>query len=167
MDQGHTAIERDVAASVGWVDMKLEVVVFPVSNVDRAKRFYTSLGWQLDVDFTKDELRGVQFTPPDSRAPSTSARGSRRPCRARRAASFSSCPTSRRHTRPSLRAVSTSASRSIAELGSRPQAASTRCGAATPRTPPSGIRTASERRKQSPAAAGAYVNPAEPSGWGR
>jgi catechol 2,3-dioxygenase-like lactoylglutathione lyase family enzyme len=46
--------------------MKLEVVVIPVSDVDRAKHFYSSLGWRLDVDFAKDEFRGVQFTPPGS-----------------------------------------------------------------------------------------------------
>jgi catechol 2,3-dioxygenase-like lactoylglutathione lyase family enzyme len=49
------------------VDMKLEVVVIPVSDVDRAKRFYGSLGWRLDADFDKgDAFRGVQFTPPGS-----------------------------------------------------------------------------------------------------
>lgn len=48
-------------------DMKLEVVVIPVSNVDRAKEFYSSLGWRLDADFVAgDEWRGVQFTPPGS-----------------------------------------------------------------------------------------------------
>jgi catechol 2,3-dioxygenase-like lactoylglutathione lyase family enzyme len=50
------------------VDMKLEVVVVPVSDVDRAKRFYGGLGWRLDADFlvTGDEFRVVQFTPPGS-----------------------------------------------------------------------------------------------------
>jgi catechol 2,3-dioxygenase-like lactoylglutathione lyase family enzyme len=49
------------------VDMKLEVVVVPVSDVDRAKRFYTSLGWRLDADLaTSDEFRVVQVTPPGS-----------------------------------------------------------------------------------------------------
>ena len=48
-------------------DMKLEVVVIPVSDVDRAKRFYGGLGWRLDGDFVKgDAFRGVQFTPPGS-----------------------------------------------------------------------------------------------------
>ena len=48
-------------------DMKLEVVVIPVSDVDRAKRFYGSLGWRLDADFIVDDsFRGVQFTPPGS-----------------------------------------------------------------------------------------------------
>ena len=66
MDQGKIVIARDAATSMGWADMKLEVVVIPVSDVDRAKRFYGSLGWRLDVDFTKGEFRGVQFTPPGS-----------------------------------------------------------------------------------------------------
>lgn len=47
--------------------MKLEVVVIPVADVERAKRFYTRLGWRLDGDFVVgDEFRGVQFTPPGS-----------------------------------------------------------------------------------------------------
>jgi catechol 2,3-dioxygenase-like lactoylglutathione lyase family enzyme len=47
--------------------MKLEVVVIPVSDVDRAKRFYGDLGWRLDADFVVgDEFRGLQFTPPGS-----------------------------------------------------------------------------------------------------
>ena len=54
-------------ASVGKVDLKLEVVVIPVSDVDRAKRFYDSLGWRLDADFAFDNgFRVVQFTPPGS-----------------------------------------------------------------------------------------------------
>jgi len=48
------------------VDMKLEVVVIPVSDVDRAKRFYGGLGWRLDADFSKGDERVVQFTPPGS-----------------------------------------------------------------------------------------------------
>jgi catechol 2,3-dioxygenase-like lactoylglutathione lyase family enzyme len=48
------------------VDLKLEVVVLPVSDVDRAKRFYESLGWRMDGDFSGDDWRGVQFTPPGS-----------------------------------------------------------------------------------------------------
>ena len=49
------------------VDMKLEVVVIPVSDVDRAKHFYGNLGWRLDADFVVgDAFRGVQFTPPGS-----------------------------------------------------------------------------------------------------
>jgi catechol 2,3-dioxygenase-like lactoylglutathione lyase family enzyme len=49
------------------VDMKLEVVVIPVADVDRAKQFYSALGWRLDADFTVgDAFRGLQFTPPGS-----------------------------------------------------------------------------------------------------
>ena len=48
-------------------DMKLEVVVIPVSDVDRAKRFYSNLGWRLDADFVVgDSFHVVQFTPPGS-----------------------------------------------------------------------------------------------------
>jgi catechol 2,3-dioxygenase-like lactoylglutathione lyase family enzyme len=49
------------------VDMKLEVVVLPVSDVDRAKSFYAAMGWRLDADFvTGEDFRVVQFTPPGS-----------------------------------------------------------------------------------------------------
>ena len=48
-------------------EMKLEVVVIPVSDVDRAKEFYASLGWRLDADFANGEdWRVIQFTPPGS-----------------------------------------------------------------------------------------------------
>ena len=51
------------------VDMKLEVVVIGVSDVDRAKVFYEKLGWRLDADFAKgDEFRVIQFTPHNSQA---------------------------------------------------------------------------------------------------
>ncbi len=51
------------------LNMKLEVVVIPVSDVERAKRFYGGLGWRLDADFVVgDHFRGVQFTPPGSPA---------------------------------------------------------------------------------------------------
>jgi catechol 2,3-dioxygenase-like lactoylglutathione lyase family enzyme len=51
------------------MDMKLEVVVLGVSDVDRAKAFYEKLGWRLDADFvTGDEFRVIQFTPPNSQA---------------------------------------------------------------------------------------------------
>ena len=54
-------------ARVGQVDMKLEVHVVPVSDVDRAKQFYERLGWRLDDDAAPlDGLRIVQFTPPGS-----------------------------------------------------------------------------------------------------
>jgi len=54
-------------ASTRRADMKLEVVVIPVSDVDRAKAFYTRLGWRLDADFASgDQWRVIQFTPPGS-----------------------------------------------------------------------------------------------------
>jgi catechol 2,3-dioxygenase-like lactoylglutathione lyase family enzyme len=61
--RGETAIETPKAQRV---EMKLEVVVIPVSDVDRAKRFYGELGWRLDADFVSDEFRVVQLTPPGS-----------------------------------------------------------------------------------------------------
>jgi len=49
------------------IDMKLEVVVIPVSDADRAKAFYSNLGWRLDADFVVGEaFRVIQFTPPGS-----------------------------------------------------------------------------------------------------
>jgi catechol 2,3-dioxygenase-like lactoylglutathione lyase family enzyme len=60
---GNDAID----ASVVRADMKLEVVVIPVSDVDRAKEFYGRLGWRLDADFaTGNDFRVIQFTPPGS-----------------------------------------------------------------------------------------------------
>ncbi|WP_394844751.1 VOC family protein [Pendulispora brunnea] len=61
-----TAIEKEKARPV---DMKLEVIVIPVSDVDRAKAFYERLGWRLDADFGDgDDFRVIQFTPPGSGA---------------------------------------------------------------------------------------------------
>jgi len=48
------------------MNMKLEVVIIPVSDVDRAKAFYEKLGFRLDIDIANENFRGVQFTPPDS-----------------------------------------------------------------------------------------------------
>jgi catechol 2,3-dioxygenase-like lactoylglutathione lyase family enzyme len=51
------------------MDMKLEVLIIPVSDVDRAKSFYEKLGFRLDIDYAvKEEFRGIQFTPPGSEA---------------------------------------------------------------------------------------------------
>ena len=83
-------------AGVGQVDMKLEIQIIPVSDVDRAKQFYEQLGWRLDDDVAPMEgLRIVQFTPPGSGASitfgeglTTAAPGS--------AEAGSSSPTSRR-----------------------------------------------------------------------
>jgi catechol 2,3-dioxygenase-like lactoylglutathione lyase family enzyme len=62
-------INEDAARirAVAAVDLKLEVVVLPVSDVERAKRFYESLGWRLDADFTNGaDWHLVQMTPPGS-----------------------------------------------------------------------------------------------------
>src|SRR5229473_4827895 len=54
-------------ASVAKVDMKFEIVVIPVSDVDRAKEFYARLGWRLDADYDNGkDFRVIQFTPPGS-----------------------------------------------------------------------------------------------------
>ncbi len=54
-------------AGVARVDMKIEIVVIPVSDVDRAKEFYGKLGWRLDADFDSGkDFRVIQFTPPGS-----------------------------------------------------------------------------------------------------
>lgn len=56
-------------SNVRSLDMKLEIVVLPVSDVERAKHFYGSLGWRLDADFAfEDGFRVIQFTPPGSGA---------------------------------------------------------------------------------------------------
>src|ERR1700729_1844717 len=53
--------------SVATVDMKLEIVVIPVSDIDRAKAFYAGLGWRLDADYDNgSDFRVIQFTPPGS-----------------------------------------------------------------------------------------------------
>jgi len=52
---------------VAAIDMKFEIVVIPVSDVDHAKDFYTKLGWRLDADYAHDDdFRVLQFTPPGS-----------------------------------------------------------------------------------------------------
>jgi len=55
-------------AKVEPIDMKLEVVMIPVSDVDRAKAFYEKLGFRLDIDIVNENFRGIQFTPPNSEA---------------------------------------------------------------------------------------------------
>ena len=58
---------RNTNTKDGMADMKLEIVVIPVSDVDRAKQFYASLGWRLDADFAAgSDFRVIQFTPPGS-----------------------------------------------------------------------------------------------------
>src|SRR5215470_15168305 len=63
-------------ASIGKVDMHLEVQIIPVSDADRSKQFYQRLGWRLDDDVAPlDGLRIVQFTPPGSAASITFGQG--------------------------------------------------------------------------------------------
>jgi catechol 2,3-dioxygenase-like lactoylglutathione lyase family enzyme len=70
LDMSSTQVRSETASetpSARRVDMKLEVIVIPVSDVDRSKRFYGGLGWRLDADFVRgDAFRGVQFTSPGS-----------------------------------------------------------------------------------------------------
>ena len=62
--RSETAIETP---KIRRVDMKLEVIVIPVSDVDRAKSFYAGLGWRQDAEFASgDDYRVIQFTPPGS-----------------------------------------------------------------------------------------------------
>src|SRR5881392_3499552 len=62
-----TLITTEEAAMGTSIDMKFEIVVIPVSDVDRAKDFYGRLGWRLDAEFANgDDFRVIQFTPPGS-----------------------------------------------------------------------------------------------------
>jgi catechol 2,3-dioxygenase-like lactoylglutathione lyase family enzyme len=63
--RSETAVETSKARGI---DMKFEIAVIPVSDVDRAKAFYNKLGWRLDADFAGDDWRVIQFTPPGSPA---------------------------------------------------------------------------------------------------
>lgn len=61
---GESGVETSNASAF---DMKIEIVIIPVTDVDRAKRFYRGLGWRLDLDFKSgDDYRVIQFTPPGS-----------------------------------------------------------------------------------------------------
>ncbi|SAK60950.1 Glyoxalase-like domain protein [Caballeronia glebae] len=63
-------VQREQAAGsarAGALDMRLEIAVIPVSDIDRAKRFYGDLGWRLDLDYQAEEgYRVIQFTPAGS-----------------------------------------------------------------------------------------------------
>lgn len=63
-----SVVTKEVEPKAQPVDMKLEVVLLNVSDVDRAKAFYESLGWRLDIDIAGGEFRGVQMTPHNSEA---------------------------------------------------------------------------------------------------
>ena len=67
MANAQTGIRSNDPTGVAKVDMKFEIVVIPVSDVDRAKEFYGRLGWRLDADFVSGkDYRVIQFTPPGS-----------------------------------------------------------------------------------------------------
>src|SRR2546430_16412026 len=60
--------DREERKGTAIMNMKLEVVIVPVSDVDRAKAFYEKLGFRLDIDIVNENFRGIQFTPPRSEA---------------------------------------------------------------------------------------------------
>ena len=68
MTQAQPAREPDREPAPARVDMKFEIVVIPVSDVDRAKEFYAKLGWRIDADYANDadNFRVIQVTPPGS-----------------------------------------------------------------------------------------------------
>src|SRR3984893_5511750 len=71
-----TASNASRQANVGKVDMRLEIDIIPVSDIDRSKQFYERLGWRLDDDVAPlDGLRIVQFTPPGSGCSITFGKG--------------------------------------------------------------------------------------------
>ena len=74
-----TKTQIDTHRTNDALDTKLEVVPIPVADVDRAKRFYTGLGWRVDADFANGDWRAVQVTPPGSACSimTSSRRGSR------------------------------------------------------------------------------------------
>jgi len=68
MTSDEVSTKTKAAPKAEPVDMKLEVVLFGVSDVDRAKAFYERLGWRLDIDVAAGDFRGVQLTPHNSGA---------------------------------------------------------------------------------------------------
>src|SRR5262245_2984738 len=68
MSNVNVSTETEATQKVEPVDMKLEVVLIGVSDVDRAKVFYENLGWRLDIDVAAGDFRGVQLTPHNSEA---------------------------------------------------------------------------------------------------
>jgi len=68
MTSDHVSTKTEASPEAKLVDMKLEVVLFGVSDVDRAKAFYANLDWRLDIDVAAGEFRAVQLTPHNSEA---------------------------------------------------------------------------------------------------
>ena len=133
------------------MDMKLEVVVVPVSDVDRAKQFYKTLGWRLDADFiTSEDFRVVQLTPPGSE--------SRRPApNSSVTASTSASPSTTwvgSSTMPGLRDGRPARIRNIPTMARSPRSvartATTGCSKRRRRGLPDGDRDANDRREGHP-----------------
>ena len=68
MSNVNVRTKTEATQKIGPADMKLEVVLIGVSDVDRAKAFYENLGWRLDIDVAAGDFRGVQMTPQNSEA---------------------------------------------------------------------------------------------------
>jgi predicted enzyme related to lactoylglutathione lyase len=66
MDSEVRSTKKEAAQTISAVAMTLELAVIAVSDADRSKAFYASLGWRFDIDFQGDDYRVVQFTPPGS-----------------------------------------------------------------------------------------------------
>jgi catechol 2,3-dioxygenase-like lactoylglutathione lyase family enzyme len=67
MNKPESSLQQAAQPDTGRIDFKLEVVVIPVSDVERAIGFYRNLGWRQDADFAVGpDFRGIQFTPPGS-----------------------------------------------------------------------------------------------------
>ena len=99
--------EAAASTSVPDLDMKLEVVVIPVSDVDRAKEFYSRLGWRLDADRSAgNDFRLVQFTPPGSGTSIQFGVNLTSAAPVRRRACSSPCPTLRLRASSSWRTAS-------------------------------------------------------------
>ena len=128
-----TATARQGETKSRSADLKLEVVIIPVSDVDRAKRFYGGLGWRLDADFVDgDTFRVVQFTPPGSPGSIHFGKGLTSATPGSQRGSISSSPTSRRRAPSSSPRRRCRARCSIATRSAAPaSAARIRSGAAT------------------------------------
>ena len=142
------------------VDLKLEVVVLPVSDAERSKAFYESLGWRLDADFVFSETsRVLQFTPPGSDASIIfgTALARRRP--APSAGSCSPSPTSRRRTRSRRAGRRRERGLPRHRRRVRRRGARVRCGAGARRLPV--VRVVQRPGRQRLAAAGGQHAPAQ------
>ena len=125
------------------VGLKLEVVVIPVSDVDRAKRFYENLGWRVDADFAAgDNWRVVQMTPPGSPCSIHFGKGVTKAVPGQFKTYILWCPTSKRRGRSSSVGAPLSVRHSISPASAeRPCAGPPRTVTPTQHLPRSAIRT--------------------------